>query len=100
MMTAVTRVETETVITTGVDGVDGVGVLGHARDLLIATTALATTANLGTDATVVTGLDMVETGMRIAGIPSVRPLPSLLKMNGIAALCLFSSSQPVYAPES
>ena len=93
MMTAVTHAETEMVITTGADG----RAPEVAPDPLIATTVLATTATIATDVNVVTVvtdlLDMIEDGM--TGIPSVRPLPSLLKMNGIAALYLFSSLQLV-----
>lgn len=88
-MIAVTHAATEMGTTTGADG----RAPGPDRGPHTAITALVMSVIAGTDATAPTDTlaSMDEAEMMTAGIPSVRPHPSLLKMNGTAALCLSSS---------
>lgn len=91
MTSAVTHVETETAIITEAD----VGVRDPDLGRRTATTALGRTATTATDEIARTAAlaSMAAVGMRIAEIQSVRPHPSLLKTNGIVALCLSSNLQ-------
>lgn len=95
MMTAAAHAATETAIIT----VEDARVQGRDPVHRIATTVLVKTATTEIDVTALIGalVIMAGVGMMIDGIPSVRPLPSLLKMNGIAALCLSSNLQPACA---
>jgi hypothetical protein len=93
MTTAATHAETETAITTEVDVALDLDLAHH-----IATTALVRSVTLVTDVNV----NAVPASMAAAGMKSVeetstsvRQHPSLPKMNGIAALYLSSSLQPV-----
>lgn len=95
MMTAVTHVVTEMATTIAEEEAGVAPAPDPVR--LTALVALAMTATIETVATALTdtleinGAEGTTTGIHH---PSVRPLHNLLKMNGIAALSLSSSSPP------
>lgn len=98
MMTAVTHVVTEEMVTTTEADADTlVLVLAHPTALTARRVTTVTTATVGIALIATRGTIAGQGTTIVMRIPSVRQHHNLLKMNGTAALSLSSSSPPVFA---